>query len=200
MMNVSLEFEIIKSVFLRPHRAIELLDSNPSNIRPLIYLLLSSTFFSLNYLYGSYIGNPSAYWFIAIPFILPYNAAMMLLMFAVLTSAGIILGSGDYPAKRLYRNLMVIVLIPHNVLIFLGLLNGAICTITKAFYINVTAMEYGVILATGLTAVLSAYTLNRTRNVSEYASLMISTISAVVFIILSLLFFVSLFANRVYSV
>lgn len=198
-MRIQTEIQIMKSVFSNPARAIQILDSNPSKVRAVFYLVFCAAFFSLNYLYGTYIGNPAAYWIVAFPAIFTYNLVTLLMMFAVLTLAGIFLGSGDYPAKSLFRNLMVIVLIPHSLLILAGIVIGIVSAITKQFYIGIAAMEYGVILATAFAATLSAFTLNRTRNVHEVFSMIVGVITSVVFIILALFLFLYIYANVVYS-
>lgn len=199
-MDLKLEFSIVKKTLTDPRKAIELLDANPSYFRILIYLLLNSTFFSLNYLYGSYIGNPAAYWLIALPYVVPYNALMNLLMCSLLTAFGMAAGKGEYPAGNLLKNLLVIVLIPQNVLVFLGLALGIVCSIFGTYYLSVTFMEYSVLLAAGFSAILSACILNATRDLPEHVSLFASMVAAMVFVVVSLLFFISLFATRVYSV
>lgn len=198
-MRIQTEIQIVKSVFSDPARALQILDSNPSKVRAIFYLVFCAAFFSLNYLYGTYIGNPAAYWIVAFPAIFTYNLVTLLMMIAVLTLAGIFLGSGDYPAKNLFRNLMVIVLIPYNLLILAGIVIGIVSAITRQFYVSIAAMEYGVILATAFAAMLSAFTLNRTRNVHEIFSMIVGVITSVVFIILALFLFLYLYANIVHS-
>ena len=199
-MGLEYEFSIIWKTLSNPGKAIELLDYRPSNLRVVVYLLLNAAFFSLNYLYGSYIGNPAAYWIIAFPYVLPYNALMNLLMCTLLTVFGVLAGSGNYPARNLFKNLLAVVLIPQNVLVFLGLIVGFACSISGVYYVSVTLMEYGVLLAAGFSAILSAYVLSTTKGVPEHVSMFTSVVAAMTFVVFSLLFFVSLFANRVYSV
>ncbi|WP_456468252.1 hypothetical protein [Archaeoglobus sp.] len=198
-MGLRTEIEIVKNVFVNPTKTIQILDRNQSNLRAVFYLVFSASFFSLNYLYGTYIGNPVAYWIVAFPAIFAYNVTTLLMMFATLTLAGIILGSGTYPAGNLFRNLMVIVLIPHSLLIAAGIMIGLAASITKQFYVSIATMEYGIILATGLAATLSAFTLNRTRNVHEMVSMLVAWITSVTFIILALFLFLYFYANIVYS-
>ncbi len=198
--NVRLEMEIVKNAILNPGKALEILDEHRSYLRAVIYLLLASSFFSLNFLYGTYIGNPSAYWFIALPFVVPYNIASLLMMFGILTAFGIVFGQKSYPASDLFRNLMVVVLIPQNLLIAVGFVVEGVSFVLRSFYVGVASMEYGVIFYTFLAAILSAYVLNRKKGVPEHVALLASLILSTVFIVFSLLLFVYLFANRVYSV